>query len=113
MFARVAQPMRRVIQTQTRGFAGHGHAAPVAQPGDFISKPAMAPGNVAFLGETLSGIVASATGGSTFASLSTRGLWPWMAGFPMTFWLIGKMTIDRACARGPGGCRICVRARVH
>jgi hypothetical protein len=88
---------RAVVQLPRRSFGGHGHAAPVAQPGDFVAKPPTSPSTVAFFGESLGGLITSTTSNGTFAALSSRGMWPWLAGFGATFWLVGKMGTSRTC----------------
>jgi len=87
---------RPVVQTvQRRGFAGHGHAPPPVMAGDFVPAAPKAPTNVAFFGESLGGWLDATLSNSTFASFSSRGLWPWAMCFPITMWMVGKMGMTR------------------
>jgi hypothetical protein len=79
--------------TQRRGFAGHG--APPAAAGDFVPAAPTAPSNVAFFGESLGGWVDATFGNSTFQSFKTRALSPWAVTFPITLWMVSKMTVTR------------------
>ena len=60
-----------------------------------MAKPAMAPGKAAFYGETVAGMLGSVQASGTYHSLASRGMWPWLAGFPVAFWLVSKMGTDR------------------
>lgn len=69
---------------------GHGQGY-VAKPGDYVAAPASAPTNSTLLGESVSGVLATATETNAYATWSTRSLWPWVAAFPVTFWVLGKI----------------------
>ena len=94
---RLAALRRPVVHTvQRRGFAGHGHAPPPVAAGDFVPAAPKAPSSVEFFGPSLGGWLEGVTANGTYASFTSRKLWPWAACFPFTFWFISKMGMSRA-----------------